>query len=90
MQTTTNQPDSTITSRIGTTVYKVSIHFSKTSAEDADDKIIRLIKNDPEIWGPREVERLRGGRRSNGAERIPAAGRVQRSEVCDDEKAAGQ
>jgi len=36
------------------------------------------------LWGPHEVVRLRGERRSNGAKRIPAARQVKRSEVCDD------
>ena len=49
MQTAKKQPDSTINRRIGTTVYKVSVHYSKTSAEDVNDKIVRLIKNDPEF-----------------------------------------
>jgi hypothetical protein len=41
------QPDGIITKRIGSTVYRVSVHFSKTGAESVEDKIIRLIKNDP-------------------------------------------
>ena len=49
MQTAKRQPDTTITRRIGTTVYTVSVHYSKTSAEDINDKIARLIKNDPAI-----------------------------------------
>jgi hypothetical protein len=32
--------------RIGSTNYKVAVHFSKTSRETIDDKILRLIKND--------------------------------------------
>jgi hypothetical protein len=89
MQTAKKQPDSAITKKIGSTIYSVSIHFSKTSTEDLGDKIIRLIKNDPATWGPREAAGLCGERRSNGAERMPAARRAQRSEVCDDVKAAG-
>ena len=49
MQTTTQKPDVTITRRIGTTIYTVSVHYSKTSAEDINDKIARLIKSDPAI-----------------------------------------
>ena len=32
--------------KIGSTVYRVSVHFSKTSAETVEDKILRLIKNE--------------------------------------------
>ena len=32
--------------RIGSTNYSVSVHFSKTSRENINDKIMRLIKND--------------------------------------------
>lgn len=34
------------TESIGSTTYKVSIHFSKTSKETLNDKIFWLIKND--------------------------------------------
>jgi len=36
----------TITHRIGHTTYKVNIHFSGTSRETMNDKIIRLIRNE--------------------------------------------
>jgi hypothetical protein len=36
----------TITRRIGNTTYKVNVHFSKTSRETMNDKIMRLIKNE--------------------------------------------
>ena len=32
--------------RIGTTIYNVSIHFSQTSTETVEDKILRLIKSE--------------------------------------------
>ncbi|MCL2775157.1 MAG: transposon-encoded TnpW family protein [Oscillospiraceae bacterium] len=32
--------------RIGSTNYRVNVHFSKTSRETANDKIIRMIKNE--------------------------------------------
>ncbi|MGI6670690.1 MAG: transposon-encoded TnpW family protein [Christensenellales bacterium] len=32
--------------RIGSTVYKVTIHYSKTSKETMGNKILRLIEND--------------------------------------------
>ena len=35
-----------ITKRIGSTTYKVSVHFSRTSRETMDDKLIRLIEKD--------------------------------------------
>jgi hypothetical protein len=36
----------TITRRIGQTTFKINIHFSKTSRETMNDKIIRMIKNE--------------------------------------------
>jgi ribosomal protein S7 len=35
-----------ITKRIGSTTYHVTVHFSRTSRETIDDKIIRLIRNE--------------------------------------------
>jgi hypothetical protein len=32
--------------RIGSTVYRVGVHFSRTSKETANDKIIRLVKSE--------------------------------------------
>lgn len=34
------------TKRLGSTNYRVRVHFSKTSRETMNDKILRLIKND--------------------------------------------
>lgn len=34
------------TKRIGSTNYRVSVHFSKTSRETINDKILRLVKNE--------------------------------------------
>ena len=33
-------------SRIGSTTYEVSVHFSKTSKETLEDKILRLIESE--------------------------------------------
>lgn len=35
-----------LTKRIGSTTYKVSVHFSRTSKETMGDKIIRMIEKD--------------------------------------------
>jgi len=35
-----------MTRRIGNTTYKVNVHFSRTSRETVNDKIIRMIKNE--------------------------------------------
>ena len=35
-----------ITKKVGGTTYEVLIHFSKTSTESMNDKILRLIQND--------------------------------------------
>ena len=40
----TKPPD--IVKRIGNTTYNVNIHFSTTSKETIDDKIMRLMQND--------------------------------------------
>ena len=39
----------TFTRRIGSTNYRVGVHFSGTSRETFDDKIIRLIRNEVEL-----------------------------------------
>ena len=36
----------TFTKRIGSTTYRVRIHFSRTSQETINDKIMRLVKNE--------------------------------------------
>ncbi|NLX92780.1 MAG: hypothetical protein GXZ02_02755 [Clostridiales bacterium] len=36
----------TFTKRIGHTVYRVGVHFSNKSGETAQDKILRLVKNE--------------------------------------------
>jgi hypothetical protein len=41
--------------RIGSTMYTVNVHFSETSEETMEDKILRLIK------GSREIEDFLGG-----------------------------
>ena len=50
MQATDNRTNKPLhlTKRIGSTTYKVSVHFSKTSKETIDDKIIRLIARETE------------------------------------------
>ena len=40
-----NEPGA-FTKRIGSTTYRVSVHFSKTSRETVKDKILRLIKDE--------------------------------------------
>jgi len=34
------------TRRIGNTNYRIGVHFSKTSRETMDDKILRMMKNE--------------------------------------------
>ena len=36
----------TVRKQIGKTTYIVRVHFSQTSKETMDDKVLRLIKND--------------------------------------------
>jgi hypothetical protein len=35
-----------MTKRIGSTTYRVNVHFSQNSTESLDDKLLRLIRND--------------------------------------------
>ena len=44
--TTTEQTAPVIVRKIGKTTYMVGIHFSRTSKETMDDKVLRLIRND--------------------------------------------
>ena len=44
--TTATTPSPTITKKIGQSVYTIQIHFSKTSKENFNDKVMRIIKND--------------------------------------------
>ena len=37
---------SMFTKRIGSTVYRVSVHFNDTSTETVEDKILRLMKSE--------------------------------------------
>lgn len=50
MQTATKpeQPQEarTFTKRIGSTTYRVGVHFSRTSRETMSDKVMRLVKNE--------------------------------------------
>ena len=45
VQTAEHTP-ATMVGKIGKTTYKVCIHFSQTSKETMEDKLLRLIKND--------------------------------------------
>ena len=44
--TKASTPNTTLTKKIGNTIYKIQIHFSKSSKETINDKLIRIIKND--------------------------------------------
>lgn len=44
--TITEQTAPVLIRKIGKTTYMVGIHFSQTSKETMDDKVLRLIKND--------------------------------------------
>lgn len=44
--TATDKEAVTFTRRIGSTVYRVGVHFSRTSKETMHDKITRLVKNE--------------------------------------------
>ena len=42
----TNSKHTYLTRRVGSTTYKVRVHFSENGQETMEDKIIRLIRND--------------------------------------------
>jgi len=48
MQTATEKTEQprTFTRRIGSTTYRVGVHYSRTSRETANDKIARLVRHD--------------------------------------------
>ena len=39
-------PAGTFNMRVGNTTYVVGVHFSQTSKDTLEDKLLRLIKND--------------------------------------------
>jgi hypothetical protein len=43
---TASRESGAFTRRIGSTVYRVGVHFSRTSGETMNDKIMRLVKNE--------------------------------------------
>ena len=45
-KTKTPEGEGFIRKKIGNTVYRVSVHFSGTSSERIEDKILRLAKRD--------------------------------------------
>ena len=42
----TSRGAGTFTRRIGSSTYRVGVHFSRTSRETADDKIARLVRSE--------------------------------------------
>ena len=38
--------ENVITRRIGSTTYKLKVHFSETATETMEDKILRMIRNE--------------------------------------------
>jgi len=94
MNTTTNQAVKApqepyrFTKRLGSTTFRVAVHFSRTSRETANDKIARLIRSDAQCRSPCEVDRLRGERRSSVVNELSGSPGSERYGACDDEKAA--
>jgi len=42
--------------RIGQTTYRVNVHFSETSKETVEDKILRMLRNDVEqMWRDKKI-----------------------------------
>jgi hypothetical protein len=74
--------------RVGSTVYEVNLYFNQDAKETMNDKIMRLIRNEAQSWGPREVPQgLCGERRSDGVSEFSRLRGNEGYVVCDDEKA---
>jgi len=43
---TANTPSPTITKKIGNTIYKIQINFSKVSKDTLQDKLLRIVKHE--------------------------------------------
>jgi len=76
------------TKRLGSMLYVVNVHYSETSKETMNDKILRLVKNEAQHRGPSDVDRHRGERRSSGVSGLSTFDGSERYGACDDEKAA--
>jgi hypothetical protein len=46
ISTASNKEAGSFKKRIGSTDYRVNVHFSRTSRETANDKIARLVKSE--------------------------------------------
>ena len=44
------EPGLVLRKRIGSTDYRIAVHFSQTSRETMNDKILRLIRNEAANW----------------------------------------
>jgi len=44
--TTVKTPSPTITKKIGNTIYKIQIHFSRASKDTLHDKLLRIVKHE--------------------------------------------
>jgi len=44
--TTATTPSPTITKKVGNTIYKIQIHFSKASKDTLQDKLLRIVKHE--------------------------------------------
>jgi len=42
----TGKTDATLLKQIGSTIYQVTVHFSHTSKQTLEDKILRLIESE--------------------------------------------
>ncbi len=77
----------TFTRRIGSTTYRVRVHYSQTSRETMHDKIVRMMKNEA-ITGAPQNQRFCGERRSDGVSELSRLRGSEQYEVRDDEKVA--
>lgn len=71
--------------RIGSTTFRVIVHFSDTSRETVNDKILRLIRSEATM-GPPQNQKFCGERRDDGANELPPRGESKKSVVRADEE----
>ena len=84
LKTTAALKPQTVKRKIGKTTYELSLHFSQTSAERMNDKVMRLLENDlsAKKWGKlfsmsltnRPKRHRLGGVRENAGAGRPEAG----------------
>jgi hypothetical protein len=80
------------TKRLGSTTYRVAVHFNPNAKGTVGERIARLARNEMTFGVPAATQRsgCRGGRRSDGVSELSGLPGSGRYEVRDDERAANR